>query len=112
MAPTITSRLVEFYVAGVSARTEALSRISALTLREREALAWLREGLTTQQIARQMGIAYSTAKDYVGAVLRKLATTRGQAAVLAEHAGLRAPRPPAGPPRFREPRCDECPERP
>lgn len=111
MAPAVTSRIVDFYVAGVSTRTEALTKISALTRREREALAWLREGLSTQQIARKMGIAYSTTKDYIGAVLRKLETTRGQAALLAERAGLRAPESSAAPPRSREHRPDERPER-
>ncbi len=69
---------------------------AALTLREREVLALLAEGLCNKAIARDLGIALGTVKTHVKSVLDKLgATTRTHAVVLAAKRGLLADTPMA-----------------
>ncbi len=60
-------------------------------------LALLGEGLANPQIAERMGLAPSTVKDHVRAVLGKLGgLNRVQAAIVADRAGLVTSRPPIG----------------
>ncbi|GHF47492.1 DNA-binding response regulator [Streptomyces mashuensis] len=78
-----------------AADRSAAEAVRALTPREREVLAHLGEGLGNQRIAERMGLAPSTVKDHVRAVLAKLGgVNRVQAAIVADRAGL--VRPPAG----------------
>lgn len=61
-----------------------------LTLRERQALALIAEGLTNRQIGERLGLAEKTVKNYVSGLLAKLGMERRtQAAVYA--AGERSP---------------------
>ncbi|MEV5598300.1 response regulator transcription factor [Streptomyces sp. NPDC052496] len=67
----------------------AARAVRALTPRESEVLALVGEGLGNAQIAERMGLAPSTVKDHVRALLGKLGgLNRVQAAILADRAGL------------------------
>ncbi|MFH9425616.1 response regulator [Streptomyces sp. NPDC017529] len=67
----------------------AARAVQALTPREAEVLALLGEGLGNAGIAERMGLAPSTVKDHVRALLGKLGgLNRVQAAILADRAGL------------------------
>lgn len=68
---------------GAEAAAEA-----GLTLREREVLALVGEGLTNQEIARKMFISEKTVRNHLGAIIRKLGLSdRTQVALAAR--GLR-----------------------
>jgi DNA-binding NarL/FixJ family response regulator len=63
-----------------------------LTLREREVLALVGEGLTNEEIARKLFISEKTVRNHLGAIIRKLGLRdRTQAALAAR--GLRPGRP-------------------
>ncbi|MEX2984600.1 response regulator [Streptomyces sp. C36] len=94
--PGVTRAVIGGYLAA-EAETTAASAIQALTPREREVLSLVGAGLANPQIAERMGLAPSTVKDHVRAVLGKLGgINRVQAAIVADRAGLvasqRAPR--------------------
>lgn len=58
-------------------------RIDALSMRERQILALIAEGLTNRQIGERLGLAEKTVKNYVSGVLSKLGLQRRtQAAIL------------------------------
>lgn len=60
-----------------------------LTRREREVLLLLADNLTNQEIARELGISVSAARDHVARVIRKLRQpTRHLAVLCARHIGL------------------------
>ena len=62
---------------------------SELTLRERDVLRLVVEGLANKQIAQRLGIGEKTIKTHVSRVLAKLGVAdRTQAAVLAIREGL------------------------
>ncbi|MFC9822400.1 response regulator [Streptomyces erythrochromogenes] len=64
-------------------------RIARLTVREREVLSMLGEGLSNQDIAGRLGIGVGTVKTHVGAILEKTGSaSRVQAALLAHRTGL------------------------
>ncbi|MEV4873842.1 response regulator transcription factor [Streptomyces syringium] len=93
--PGVTRAVIGGYLAA-EAETTAASAVQALTPREREVLAHLGAGLANPQIAERMGLAPSTVKDHVRAVLGKLGgVNRVQAAVVADRAGLVATRRPS-----------------
>ncbi|MFI1970398.1 DNA-binding response regulator [Streptomyces cinnamoneus] len=86
--PGVTRAVIGGYLAAEAENTAARA-VQALTPREREVLAHLGEGLANPQIAERMGLAPSTVKDHVRAVLGKLGgLNRVQAAVVADRAGL------------------------
>jgi DNA-binding NarL/FixJ family response regulator len=61
----------------------------ALTLREREVLAWLTQGLSNKQIARHLDVSEGTIKTHVKSILSKLdARSRTEAARTAARRGL------------------------
>ncbi|PNG98104.1 Transcriptional regulatory protein DevR [Streptomyces malaysiensis] len=97
--PAVTRAVIGGYLAA-EAEATAAEAVEALTPREREVLALLGEGLANPQIAERMGLAPSTVKDHVRAVLGKLGgLNRVQAAIVADRAGLVSSRPPIGGPR-------------
>ncbi|GLV73101.1 response regulator [Streptomyces hygroscopicus] len=94
--PAVTRAVIGGYLAA-EAEATAAEAVEALTPREREVLALLGEGLANPQIADRMGLAPSTVKDHVRAVLGKLGgLNRVQAAIVADRAGLVTSRPPIG----------------
>ncbi|MBL1095409.1 response regulator [Streptomyces coffeae] len=94
--PGVTRAVIGGFLAA-EAEVTASEAVEALTPREREVLALLGEGLANPQIAERMGLAASTVKDHVRAVLGKLGgLNRVQAAIVADRAGLIAGRPPIG----------------
>ncbi|NRQ36280.1 response regulator transcription factor [Nonomuraea sp. NN258] len=60
-----------------------------LTLRERETLLLLAEGVTTQEVGRRLGVARNTARNHVQHVLEKLgARSKLEAVAIARREGL------------------------
>ncbi|MFI0739592.1 response regulator [Streptomyces sp. NPDC021100] len=95
--PGVTRTVIGGYLAA-GAGASAAEAVRSLTPREREVLAHVGAGLANPQIAERMGLAPSTVKDHVRAVLGKLGgINRVQAAVVADRAGLvPVPRPGDG----------------
>ncbi len=86
----------EALLRSLGSRTRGVGRapeaaLSALTARERQVLALLREGLTNAEIARRLFISSKTAEHHVGHVLAKLGSrSRAEAAAFAAaHLGAR-----------------------
>lgn len=78
---------------------DTTERLSPLTPRESEILALVREGRSSKEIARDLGITRSTVRCHVQRVLTKLGVaTRLQAAALAPPAAAALPRPRPLPP--------------
>ena len=98
LAPRITRRLIEAYVAQPSAAASdaALAGLEELTAREREVLALVAAGLSNQEIAERLVVSPLTAKTHVSRVLMKCgARDRAQLVVLAYESGLVVPRQPS-----------------
>ncbi|MGK5641243.1 response regulator [Streptomyces sp. URMC 126] len=95
--PGVTRTVIGGYLAA-GAGASAAEAVRGLTPREREVLAHVGAGLANPQIAERMGLAPSTVKDHVRAVLGKLGgVNRVQAAIVADRAGLvPVPRPGDG----------------
>ena len=71
---------------------EAHRLAGSLTVRQREVLELLNDGLSTRQIASRLSISQGTAEAHIGAIFRKLqAGTRLQAVTRAVALGLLAP---------------------
>lgn len=76
--PGVTERLLTRLRNGKSGD----SRLASLTIREREILALIADGMTNRQIGEQLFLAEKTVKNYVSALLAKLGMQRRtQAAV-------------------------------
>ncbi|MGW7278095.1 response regulator [Streptomyces sp. NPDC054844] len=96
LSPKVTRRLIRRFTEedGPSAgrqrrRSEARSRLEALTEKEREVLIALSGGLSNTGIAVALNMSEATAKTHISRILAKLSlTNRVQAAILAHHAGL------------------------
>ncbi|MEU6080143.1 response regulator transcription factor [Streptomyces sp. NPDC047108] len=101
VSPQITRRLLDQYLEGETARTEARERTAELTDRERAVLAMVGTGLSNGEIAQELVVSEGTVKAYVSRILAKLGCeNRVQAALLARDAGIRpdahAAQPPEG----------------
>lgn len=73
------------------------TELGTLTARELQILAVLAEGHPNQEIARRLHISERTARTHVSNILRKLGlSSRTQAALVANRAGLATPRPADG----------------
>ncbi|MET8680792.1 response regulator transcription factor [Streptomyces sp. NPDC004647] len=69
------------------------ARVGRLTEREREVLVLIAEGLSNADIGTRIHLSAGTVKDHVSAILSKLrVSSRIQAALLAQRAGLLGPR--------------------
>ncbi len=98
LAPRLTRRLIEAFVAGGGAVgapdvTEARARaLEALTPREREVLALVGRGQSNLEIAERLVLSPLTAKTHVARLFAKLgARDRAQLVVAAYESGLIAP---------------------
>jgi DNA-binding NarL/FixJ family response regulator len=91
LSSKVTRTVVDGYLAG--SRWEAAAEIvGRLTDRERRVLVLITEGLSNTDIGSRMHLSTGTVKDHVSALLAKLeVSTRVQAALLAERAGLLTP---------------------
>jgi DNA-binding NarL/FixJ family response regulator len=91
LSSKVTRTVVDGYLAG--SRWEAAAEIvGRLTDRERRVLVLITEGLSNTDIGSRMHLSTGTVKDHVSALLAKLeVSTRVQAALLAERAGLLMP---------------------
>lgn len=93
LAPQVTRRLIEAYVAAPAAPPPAAAPgpdpAAALTPREREVLALVGSGLSNHEIATRLVLSPLTAKTHVSRILTKLgARDRAQLVVVAYEAGL------------------------
>ncbi|MEU1275998.1 response regulator transcription factor [Streptomyces sp. NPDC005799] len=93
LAPTITRRLIERFVAHDTTHTATLHRdLSALTPREVEVLRALGNGLSNTELATHFRLSEATVKTHVTRILSKLTLRdRAQAVVVAYETGLIVP---------------------
>lgn len=92
LAPEVTRRLVEHFVATSSIRRRDEERLSGLTVREREVLVAVARGLTNAAIAEELYLAEQTVKSHVSRIFTKLGISdRAQAVVVAYETGLVRP---------------------
>lgn len=91
LSATVTRTVVNGYLdSGPDA--PAVRSVARLTDRERAVLLLIAEGLSNVDIGTQMHLSTGTVKDHVSAILTKLGvSSRVQAALLAERAGLLRP---------------------
>ena len=88
LAPSVTRRLIEAYVARPEAPT-VTPRLGDLTEREREVLTLLARGRSNAEIAADLVIGEATVKTHVARVLDKLGVRdRVQAVIAAYETGL------------------------
>lgn len=93
LAPSITRKLIDRYVAQPPPDTETRSALRELTHREREAVTLVAQGLSNDQIAENMVISPLTAKTHINRAMTKLhARDRAQLVVLAYESGIVSPR--------------------
>jgi len=94
VAPAITKRLIEQFVAGPSPGSDPPQEIAKLSDRERDVLLLLARGHSNAEIAAELFLSETTVKTHVGAVLRKLQLRdRTTAAIWAYETGLVRPTP-------------------
>ncbi|MFF7816098.1 response regulator [Streptomyces sp. NPDC007945] len=89
MSPKASRALLRSHP-GAGARQDAdVARVSLLSDRERDVLVLVAEGLSNADIGTRIHLSAGTVKDHVSSILTKLrVTSRVQAALLAERAGL------------------------
>ena len=76
-------------IAGQLTRAARTPRRDRLTVREREILALLADGLSNRAAAERLGISERTVKFHVGEILARLgANNRAQAVAIAQTRGL------------------------
>jgi DNA-binding NarL/FixJ family response regulator len=90
LAPTVTRRLIEAYIARPARQTpEGSSDLDELTAREREVLVLVAEGLSNSEIAETLQLSVLTAKTHVSRILTKLGVRdRVQLVVMAYELGI------------------------
>jgi len=93
LAPTVTRRLVERFVARDTPSTTTVhSDLSALTPREMEVFRLLAGGLTNTEMAELLHVSAATVKTHVARILFKLELRdRAQAIIVAYETGLITP---------------------
>lgn len=92
IAPGVTRRLIEAFVAARPARAPDDARIATLTDREREILLLLARGLSNREIAGEVHLSEATIKTHVANVLAKLGVRdRVRAVIVAYESGLVVP---------------------
>jgi len=92
LAPSVTRRVIEGFVAGRPARAGPPPELESLTARELEVLHALARGCSNAEIAKELFVSETTVKTHVARVLQKLnLRDRVQAVVLAYESGLVQP---------------------
>jgi DNA-binding NarL/FixJ family response regulator len=92
LAPTVTRRLIESFVARTEPALVAPGALDALTQREREVLREVARGYSNTEIAQRLHMSAATAKTHVSRLLMKLsARDRAQLVVVAYESGLARP---------------------
>jgi DNA-binding NarL/FixJ family response regulator len=92
LAPEITRRLVDRFVAGMRPGAAAPPELEELTTRELEVLNLIARGLSNAEIAERLYVSEGTVKTHVARVLSKLGLRdRVQAVVFAYESGLVEP---------------------
>ncbi|MEU3641964.1 response regulator transcription factor [Lentzea sp. NPDC034063] len=87
LAPKVAARMISRFRGGRIGQARA--QVESLTVRERDVLALLGQGLSNAQIARRLDLVEGTVKGHVSAILSRLgAENRVQAAIVAHEAGL------------------------
>ncbi|WP_433597590.1 response regulator [Nocardia sp. CA-135953] len=95
LAPRVTRRLLDRFVADLRPETAAMPELTDLTNREVEVLTLIAQAASNAEIATTLAVSEGTAKSHVSAILRKLGLRdRVQAVVLAYDIGLVRPRHP------------------
>jgi DNA-binding NarL/FixJ family response regulator len=92
LAPRLTRRLVEAFVAGAGGPDPDTAPLEEFTPREREVLALVGQGLSNAEIAERLVLSPLTAKTHVARLFMKLgARDRAQLVVIAYETGLVVP---------------------
>ena len=93
VAPRVTRRLLDRFAGKLTPSAQHDERLDLLTLREREVLEQVAEGLSNSEIAARLFIAEGTVKTHFGKILTKLdLRDRVQAVIFAYDSGLVRPR--------------------
>ncbi|CAL9360865.1 Transcriptional regulatory protein DegU [Nocardiopsis dassonvillei] len=91
LSPGVTRRLIAEFADRIKEPPPA-TRLNSLTVREREVLAGVAEGLSNDELARRLVVSTATAKTHVSRVLAKLgARDRAQLVVIAYESGVVRP---------------------
>ncbi|PXX61098.1 LuxR family two component transcriptional regulator [Nocardia tenerifensis] len=94
LAPRVTRRLLDRFVAETRGERERTPRLADLTSREVDVLTLIAQAASNAEIATKLAVTEGTVKTHVSAILRKLELRdRVQAVVLAYDLGLVRPRP-------------------
>ncbi len=92
LAPSVTKRLIEEFVARPTATTTPVAGLDTLTEREVEVLRYLARGLSNAEMAEALFVSETTIKTHVSHILTKLdLRDRVQAVVAAYESGLVEP---------------------
>ncbi|KAA8885424.1 response regulator transcription factor [Nocardia colli] len=96
LAPRVTRRLLDRFVAEAHPAPAATPHLAELTNREVEVLTSIAQAASNAEIAAKLDVTEGTVKTHVSAILRKLGLRdRVQAVVLAYDLGLVRPRSPS-----------------
>jgi DNA-binding NarL/FixJ family response regulator len=94
LSPKASRTLLRGHPGTEASVDEEVARVRQLTVRERDVLVLVAEGLSNADIGARIHLGAGTVKDHVSAILTKLrVTSRVQAALLAQRAGLLDERP-------------------
>ncbi|MFG2639878.1 response regulator [Streptomyces sp. NPDC048370] len=89
MSPKASRALLRSHPGAGAPHDADISRVGLLSDRERDVLVLIAEGLSNAEIGTRIHLSQGTVKDHVSSILTKLrVTSRVQAALLAERAGL------------------------
>jgi len=92
LSPSVTRRLVSEFAARTKQPAGPSVALAELTLREREVMALVAEGLTNAEIGERLFMSPATARTHVSRILTKLgARDRTQLVVMAYESGLVRP---------------------
>jgi DNA-binding NarL/FixJ family response regulator len=92
LSPSVTRRLIEEFVSRPVRSDRTPSSMTVLTEREREVVALVAQGLTNDEIAKELVVSPATARTHVSRAMVKLhARDRAQLVVFAYQTGLVRP---------------------